>query len=167
MDEQDTIIVVGHTEVDSFGNLWVTPQGGGERIKIAKKRENLHPIFQQGQAVLLSWQTYMNKPYVADAKPVSGELPPTQELKVQKQALLTTQDLFPEHQKEIERARQVVKSARVPSGDTSGKYKADPAKTDSIERQVAIKLACEIAPTEPLEHIFEKANRIYKWISQT
>ncbi|KKM16323.1 hypothetical protein LCGC14_1686980 [marine sediment metagenome] len=71
----ETIIVVGHTEVDGYGNLWVTPQGGGEKIKIAKKRESLHPIFQQGQAVQLDWQTYNNKPYVANAKSVAGALP--------------------------------------------------------------------------------------------
>jgi len=76
---EDTIIVVGVTEMDSYGSLWVTPQGGGDRIKIAGKRERLHPLFEQGKAVLLHWETYMNKPYVADAKPVEGELPPPSE----------------------------------------------------------------------------------------
>ena len=72
MSEQ--VIVVGHTEKDGFGNLWVTPKGGGERIKIAAKREGLHGLFQQGVAVMLDWQTYMYKPYVADAKLVGEQL---------------------------------------------------------------------------------------------
>jgi hypothetical protein len=76
MNQNDTIIVVGVTETDGYGNLWVTPQGGGDKVKIAKKRENLHSLFQQGKAVLLHWETYMNKTYVSDAKLVGGELPP-------------------------------------------------------------------------------------------
>jgi hypothetical protein len=76
MNQNDTIIVVGVTETDGYGNLWVTPQGGGDKVKIAKKRENLHSLFQQGKAVLLHWETYMNKTYVSDAKLVEGELPP-------------------------------------------------------------------------------------------
>lgn len=79
MDEvqgNDTIIVVGVTEKDGYGNLWVTPQGDGDRVKIAAKRANLHPLFEQGKAVILHWEKYMNKPYVADAKLVEGELPP-------------------------------------------------------------------------------------------
>ena len=71
-----TIIVVGVTETDEWGNLWVTPKGGGDKVKVAKKREHLHELFQQGRAVMLIWQTYQNIPYVADAKLVEGELPP-------------------------------------------------------------------------------------------
>jgi len=70
-----TIIVVGYTEIDEYGNLLVTDKGGGV-TRIAKKRERLFTLFQQGQAVELDWQTYMNKDYVADAKLVEGALPP-------------------------------------------------------------------------------------------
>jgi hypothetical protein len=73
---KDTIIVVGVTETDGFGNLFVTPQGGGDKIKIGVKRQHLYPLFEQGRAVMLHWEIYMNKPYVADAKLVEGELPP-------------------------------------------------------------------------------------------
>lgn len=76
MTDNDTVIVVGVTRIDEYGNLWVTPQGGGDEVKIAKKREKLHPLFQQGVAVLCHWETYMNKPYISDAKLVEGELPP-------------------------------------------------------------------------------------------
>lgn len=72
----DTVIVVGTTELDEYGNMWVTPKGGGERVKIAAKRSGLHPLFEQGKAVLLKWQTYQDHPYVADAKLVAGELQP-------------------------------------------------------------------------------------------
>ena len=46
----DPIITVGVTETDGYGNLWVTPQGGGDKVKIAAKRKQLHPLFQQGRA---------------------------------------------------------------------------------------------------------------------
>jgi len=72
----DPIITVGVTETDSYGNLWVTPKGGGDKVKIAAKRKQLHPLFQQGKAVILHYETYMDKPYVSDAKLVAGELPP-------------------------------------------------------------------------------------------
>ena len=76
-EQNKTIITVGHVEADEFGNLWVTPAGGGDRIKIGAKRKQLHPIFQQGKVIQLHWETYMNKPYVSDAKQVTGEsLPP-------------------------------------------------------------------------------------------
>ena len=68
-----TIIVVGHTEIDGFGNLQVTDKEG-KVTKIAAKREKLHPLFQQGHAVELDWQTYMDKDYVADAKLVGDAL---------------------------------------------------------------------------------------------
>ena len=74
MAEQDTVIVVATTEIDEYGNLIVTDKGGG-KTKIGKKREHLFPIFQQGKAVLLHWETYMNRPYVANAKLAEGELP--------------------------------------------------------------------------------------------
>ena len=98
MTENFTVIVVGKTEVDQYGNLLVTPQGGGDKIKIAAKRSNLHPLFQQGRAIKLDWQTYMNKPYVADAVAVEGELPPP-----------TKPKILPEHQSVIEKARADVR----------------------------------------------------------
>ena len=68
-----SIITVALTEVDQYGNLFVTPAGGGDKIKIGVKRKQLHPIFQQGKVIQLHWETYMNKPYVSDAKQVAGE----------------------------------------------------------------------------------------------
>ncbi len=91
----DTVIVVGTTELDEYGHLWVTPKGGGERVKIAKKRVGLHPLFEQGVAVLLKWETYQNHPYVADAKLVAGELQPAQE-----------PTILPKDEKIIEEARK-------------------------------------------------------------
>ena len=86
----ETIIVVGHTELDEYGNLIVTPKGGGDAIRINKKHENLHPLFEQGRAIKLDWQTYKGKTYVADAVLVEGELPPpvTPELPAEQQAIV-------------------------------------------------------------------------------
>ena len=76
-ESNTTVITVGITETDEYGNLWVTPAGGGDKIKIGVKRKQLHPIFQQGKVIQLHWETYMDKPYVSDAKQVTGEsLPP-------------------------------------------------------------------------------------------
>lgn len=76
----DTVIVIGVTRVDEYNNLWVTPKGGGNEVKISVKRAGLHPLFQQGKAVMLHWETYKNIPYVSDAKLVEGELPEAQKL---------------------------------------------------------------------------------------
>lgn len=92
--DNDTVIVVGVTREDEYGNLMVTPKGGGEEIRIGSKRSQLHPLFQQGVAVMLHWETYKGRPYVADAKLVEGELPPP-----------TAPDkILPEHQEEIKKA---------------------------------------------------------------
>ena len=76
----DKIIVVGHTEIDEYGNLQVTDKGGGI-TKISVKREHLFPLFEQGKAVKLDIQTYKGKNYVADAELVEGALPSSQESK--------------------------------------------------------------------------------------
>jgi len=108
MTDNTTIIVVGHTEVDSYGNLLVSPQGGGKVIKIAKKREHLHPLFEQGKAVMLDWQTYMEKPYVADAKLVEGDLPTTEEVaKVIDKPLVHPTKPQPQSNSETERLRSM------------------------------------------------------------
>jgi len=128
----ETIITVAVTRLDEYGNLWVTPAGGGDEVKIAEKRSNLHPLFEQGKAVMLHYETYKNRPYVAGAKPVAGELP--QEGKA---------TILPEHQEVIAEARkegaEMLKGK--PTGD--GKYKADPDKMRSIERQVSLKSAVD------------------------
>jgi len=72
----DTIIVVGVTRMDGYGNMFITPKGGGDEVKVGSKRSRLHEMFQQDRAVMLHWETYKNIPYVADAKLVEGELPP-------------------------------------------------------------------------------------------
>lgn len=89
----DTVIVVGGTRLDEYDNLWVTPAGGGDEVKIAKKREALHPLFEQGKAVLLHWETYMDKAYVAKAEAVAGKLPPP-----------TEPGMLKEHQEVIQKA---------------------------------------------------------------
>jgi hypothetical protein len=79
LTNKDTIITVGVTEVDQYGNLLVTPKGGGDKVKIGSKRAHLHPLFQQGKALILHWEIYNNRPYVSDAKWVEGELPEARE----------------------------------------------------------------------------------------
>ena len=52
MAEKDTIIVVGVTRMDTYGNLWITPAGGGDEVKIGEKRSQLHPLFEQGLSLI-------------------------------------------------------------------------------------------------------------------
>ena len=117
---KDSIIVVGGTRLDNFGNLLVTPKGGGKAIKIGAKRANLHPIFEQDRAVLLKWDNYMDKDYVADAELFEGEVP-----RVVKEII--------KEGGELEKVK------------TNPKYKADPDKTASIELQVCLKCATELS----------------------
>jgi len=77
MADKDTMVVVGVTRMDGYGNMFVTPAGGGDEVKIGSKRAHLHDMFEQGRAIMLHWETYRNIPYVSDAKPVEGELPPS------------------------------------------------------------------------------------------
>lgn len=150
----EPVIIVGHTELDGYGNMWVTPQGGGEKIKIAKKREGLFPLFQQGAAVMLDWQTYMNKPYVADAKPVEGALPPP-----------TEPGMLPEHKKPVE---AVVNPKTTPRPDSSPSRNGSfNERSRSIERQVAAKIAFENAmESDDINKILERAETIYNWIAK-
>lgn len=121
MDKNDTVIVVGVTETDEYGNLWVTPAGDGDKVKIAAKRNKLHPLFEQGKAVMLHWETYMNKPYISDAKPVEGELPDA----------IKPDKILPEHQDEIDKALPIAPQERgmclkeVGEGIRSGQLEKD------------------------------------------
>ncbi len=78
MAQDNTVIVVGVTRTDTYGNLWVTPKGGGDEVKIGSKRSQLHELFEQDKAIMLHWETYKGKAYVSDAKLVEGELPAPQ-----------------------------------------------------------------------------------------
>jgi len=127
---KDTIIIVGQTRLDSYENLWVTPAGGGDEVKIGEKRAGLHALFQQGKAVMLHWETYKNRLYVADAKAVEGELPEPK----------SSQEVLPKQKEVIEKARASVAF--------------DPTRK-SIERQTALKAAVEWCvakhATEPIK----------------
>jgi hypothetical protein len=68
------IIVVASAKLNDYGDLIVTDMSGNQ-IKISKKREHLHELFQEGMAVELYYASYMDKLYVADAKLVSEQLP--------------------------------------------------------------------------------------------
>lgn len=130
MAEKPTVIIVGHTEEDENGNLFVTPQGGSDAIKIASKRSQLFPLFEQGRAVALDWQTYKGYPYVANAKSVSAELadkPPGEK-----------DDSALEHSAEQGYLVQEAQKAGAKVESTQSKYKADPNKTASIEGQTAL-----------------------------
>lgn len=89
---QDTVIVVAQTRKDTYGNLWVMPKGSSEEVKIGSKRAHLFELFQQDKAVTLRWETYKDRPYVADAKLVEGELSNPQ----------PTDNLLPADQKTID-----------------------------------------------------------------
>ena len=68
-----TVIVVAKTETDGYGNLLVTDKEG-KQVRVNKKHESLHPLFEQGKAVELDWQIYQGKDYVANARLVEEVL---------------------------------------------------------------------------------------------
>jgi len=120
--ETDTIIVVDQRRMDSYNNLWITPKGGGDEVKIGEKRAHLHPLFEQGKAVMLHWEVYMNKAYVADAKLVEGELPKP-----------TEPTVLPEHE-------TIIKEA-VKAGNEAPTHKPMGVEIGKCENQV-IQLYC-------------------------
>lgn len=152
---KDTIIVVGATRMDGYGNLWVTPKGGGDDVKVGVKRVNLHPIFQQGKAVMCHWEVYMNKPYVADAKLVEGELPHTPSEPTPE----GVQEAYEKSRKDLE---------KMSKGDWDEK---DRRTRKSIERQTALNVAVEIVklnpPTEKVtEKVLATAKRLEEYLEK-
>lgn len=74
---KETTITVGPTSIDDYNNLWVAPTDGSSKIKIGEKRSHLHELFQMGNIVQLTWDSYKNKDYVANAEIVTGTTEPT------------------------------------------------------------------------------------------
>ena len=71
----NTIITVESTTIDSYGNMMVTPKGGGKDIRIGVKRKQLFAFFSDGVAVELIWSKFNDNDYVSDAKLVAEGLP--------------------------------------------------------------------------------------------
>ena len=71
----NTIITVESTLIDSYGNMMVTPKGGGKDIRIGVKRKKLFAFFSDGVAVELIWSNFNNNDYVSDARIVGDSLP--------------------------------------------------------------------------------------------
>ena len=171
MAEEDKIIVIGTIEDDEFdnkpfkrvidkdGNAYKIKQGRGGKLK------EKWPLLEEGLAIKLIFGEYTNPsgvkfPFVEDFELVKDGLPaPTTPMPPTASVGDTTPKTPPD--------TTVPPPPPAPQAVGKGGYKADPAKMDSIERQVSIKLACDISSdTETLEQIFNKANKIYQWISK-
>ena len=61
----DTNIVVASTRMDDYGSQFITSTDGDE-YKIGEKRAHLHSLAQPGTPLILKWDNYKNKDYVAD-----------------------------------------------------------------------------------------------------
>ncbi len=61
----DTNIVVASTRMDDYGSQFITSTDGDE-YKIGEKRAHLHSLAQEGTPLILKWDNYKNKDYVAD-----------------------------------------------------------------------------------------------------
>ena len=138
----DTIIKVALTRTDEYGNLWVTPAGGGAEVKIGEKRKTLFPLFQQGNTLSLHWETYKDKPYVKDAKQIVGEPVPTK----------TNLETTPVPQ-------QQGKSPETVAMEIDGKF-----------RDTALMQACEMEKTRyeaediTIEEVLVVADKCYAWL---
>ena len=57
MEKEPTVIIVALVEADGYGNLIVT-DNMGNIIKVNKKHEHLHKVFQLKRAVKVYWKYY-------------------------------------------------------------------------------------------------------------
>ncbi len=144
------IFTVESTSLDGYGSLVILDKAGQEH-KVNKKHESLHHVFQAGLAVEVGYGNFMDHDFIHTAKAVAEGLAPP----VVSKPASTEEQPAP-------------KIAIAPQAVGKTGYKADPAKMSSIERQVAIKLACDISSdTESLEQVLAKAEKIFQWISKT
>ncbi len=145
---QDTIIKVGVTRTDDYGNLWVTPTDGGQEVKIGEKRSALFPIFQQGNTVSLHWETFKNKPYVKDAKQIAGEPARPDKLPV------------PTSRQEPYKAdpEKIASQERMTAMEIDSKF-----------RDTALMQACELVKTNKAEsdRVLLYADMFYAWLTKT
>lgn len=140
---KETVVEIGSTHMNDYGDMIVTT-GTGDEIKIKKTRSYLFPIFEgnPGRAVRIGWGNYMGYDFAAKAELFDGKPPEGQQ---------------------VEPIKAGVGKALAPAPQAVG---GEAKRQLSIERQVSIKLACDISSdTESLEQICEKADKIYKWIS--
>ena len=119
----NTIITVESAKVDSYGNLMVTPKGGGNDIRIGVKRKQLFSFFSDGAAVELIWDSFKNKDYVADVRLV-GESLPAPKQPIQTGAM----------------KKEPTNTSEMTKGDWSEK---DRITRQSIQRQTSLKASVE------------------------
>ena len=130
---------------------------GGEILKVKYGREGFLKAkwgeLQVGRAYSWTMGDYQGHPFVQDFTAVSNELAPPTEPQVS------------------EREQQVVDEAHKatppnPQAVGKGGYKADPAKTESIENQVSLKTAVELAVAAiiPPEKILSYAEVFKRYI---
>jgi len=125
-------ILVASTKKDTYGNLIVTDKAGGE-YKVGVKRERLFAYFQPDTAVHLEYAVFMNKEYIANAIPMN------QLIKAKEPAIAV-------------RATTIPKEGKItPEVGKGVGYKADPAKTNSIEKQTSLKSAVELAVADKIK----------------
>ncbi len=123
-------IVVRSTTKDAKGYLIVTDEGGKEH-KISPKRESLFSLFAAGKAIHLSYAKYQSVEYIANATPLEQMI------------------------KTVKPAESGGVNVKIPEIGKiipeKGKYKADPAKTESIERQTSLKSAIDLCVAGKIE----------------
>ena len=93
MAKEPTVITVAGVEKDTYGNLSVTDTLGNT-VRINKKHESLHPLFEnnQGRAIKLIWDNYKGKDFVDGAELFDGKPP----LEKQVEPLSTSSEPLPD-----------------------------------------------------------------------
>jgi len=140
--ERYEVITPKTAVIDNYGNLAVTTTTGQE-LRVNKKHESLHPLFyeakENSRALKLGYAVYLNKEYVQTAELLlfDGQ-PPT------KQTEPTTAGVSKPQER----------------------YKADPAKMDSIEVQVAVKAIVELRIANALTDKSPEYQAMLDWCRQ-
>lgn len=143
------VIVVEGQDYNDKGDLMVKAKGINAPFKLGMKRTTEYANqFIIDRAVELSFATFKGYEYIASAKLVDIQV---------------KMDAPVQPYTKTEVASSIPKAE--PSHDKK-EYKADPAKTSSIERQVAAKIACEFSDQETLAGRLQDAEIIYQWISE-
>jgi hypothetical protein len=143
-------IVVSSTSKDKYDNMVVTSKGGKE-YKVSAKRSRLFDLFKENQAVHLEYGSYMDKEYIANAKPMQDVLP----------AQPANQPKEP---------MKVIQQKASPDMSKDEWNERDRKTRRSIERQKSLELAVEFAKikgSDDTKKVLNTATAFYEWISQS
>jgi hypothetical protein len=149
---REQIIVVDHSETDTYGNLSVTDKAGGKH-KISAKRSQLGEFIIPGRAVKFQYASYMNKEYIANAILVETPTALPQPVKYP--------DAVPQVAQTPTKVVKEQSSGNVPSGQEIGLWWKHRAFALSYSKD----LAC--SGTIEVKELYSCAEDMLVWLNKT